>query len=868
MNQPPEDAGKTSASARLEAYRTKRSASETPEPFGHDSVARPGLFVVQKHAARNLHYDLRIEIDGVLRSWAVPKGPSYDPADKRFAVETEDHPIEYADFEGVIPAGNYGAGAMIVWDRGLCVPKIPHLEGLEKGKLLFELKGYKLHGLWTLVKTKGDKQWLMIKERDGWVSDQRVEDMGPESVFSGLTVEELAQGNSRAEEIRRELEAIGAPRRRVDPQGVKVMLAELRREPFSKLGWIFELKYDGYRLLASKARSGSGAPSRRPSARFFFRSGIESTVAFPDLERALRSLPFESLVLDGEVVVLDEEAKPSFERLQKRGRLTRPRDAERAAVQLPAVYYAFDLLGFEDFDLRSLPLSRRKEMLRRVLPQAGPLRYTDHVEERGEDLFHAVRAQGLEGVMAKKIDAPYSAGRSAAWLKLRADRVGDYSVVGFTEPKGGRTGFGGLHLGVMEGPRLVYAGRVGSGFSEAQLVEMRQRLEFDRQPEPSVSGTTSGGTASGGTVPRGAENVWVTPKVVVEVRFTEITESGQLRHPVFLRERTDKRVEDCLRLDMPPTPADLAEDEATTSSESPAPEKRPEVTFTRLEKVFWPDEGYTKGDLIDFYRAVSPWLLRYLDDRPVVLDRYPDGIYGKNFYQKHAPDFAPDWIRKESIWSEEGSQETEYFVCDNPETLLYLGNLGAIPLHVWSSRFATLQAPDWSILDLDAKEAPFADVIEVAKAIYRLCQAIELPCFAKTSGATGMHVLIPLGGTCTYAQSRQLSQVLAQVIAADLKDIATVARTKAVRKGRVYIDALQNGYGKLLVSPFSVRPRVGATVSTPVTWAEVDTGLDPRNFTIKTVPERLRDLDQDPLLPVLTEAPELPRILERLAERL
>ncbi|MEM7355681.1 MAG: DNA polymerase ligase N-terminal domain-containing protein, partial [Acidobacteriota bacterium] len=305
-------AAEKSTGDRLAAYRAKRSAGATPEPLGHDATERPSLFVVQKHAARNLHYDLRIEVEGVLRSWAVPKGPSFDPADKRFAVETEDHPIEYADFEGVIPAGNYGAGAMIVWDRGLCVPKIDHLEGFEKGKLLFELRGYKLRGLWTLVKTKEAKQWLLIKERDGWASDKRVEDLGAESVFSGLTVEELANGSKRAAELRGELQALDAPRSKVDPTNVKVMLAELRREAFSKPGWIFELKYDGYRLLASKEQD---------RVRFFFRSGLESTVAFPDLARALRSLPFDSLLLDGEVVVLDEEAKPSFERLQKRGPL-------------------------------------------------------------------------------------------------------------------------------------------------------------------------------------------------------------------------------------------------------------------------------------------------------------------------------------------------------------------------------------------------------------------------------------------------------------------------------------------------------------------------------------------------------------------
>ncbi len=839
---------------KLAAYRGKRSTGATPEPVGRDGVERPGLFVVQKHAARNLHYDLRIEVDGVLKSWAVPKGPSFDPADKRFAVETEDHPLEYADFEGVIPAGNYGAGAMIVWDRGLCVPKIAHREGFEKGKLLFELRGYKLRGLWTLVKTKGAKEWLLIKERDSLASDQRVDDLGAESVFSGLTVEELRDGSSKAAEIRAELARLGAPEAPVDPGQVKVMLAELSRQTFSRAGWIFELKYDGYRLLAAKgeedaAKRKSRGPRR--GVRFFFRSGIESTVSFPDLARALAALPFESLVLDGEVVVLDDEAKPSFERLQQRGRISRPLDAERAAVMLPATYYAFDCLSFEGFDLRPLPLLERKRLLQRVLPKAGPLRFADHVEERGEDLYAGVRGLGLEGVIGKKADAPYVAGRSPSWLKVRADRTGDYAVVGFTEPKGGRTGFGALHLGELDGPRMVYAGRVGSGFTDAQLAELRPRLEADRRGDPPVSGA----------VPKGAGNVWVEPRMVVEVRYTEATEAGQLRHPVFLRERTDKRVEDCVR--QRPTSPSVSEAEKPAG---PAPPLA--VPFSNLDKVFWPVEGYTKGDLIDYYRAVSPWLLPYLEDRPVVLDRYPDGIDGKNFYQKHVPDHAPDWIRTETIWSEGDGSETEYFLCDNAESLLYLANLGTIPLHVWSSRFETLQAPEWSILDLDAKEAPFAYVVEVARAIHRLCESIELPSFVKTSGATGLHVLIPLGGKCTYAQSRQLAEVLARVVATELKERCTIARAVAKRHGRVYLDYLQNGYGKVLVAPFAARPRPGATVSAPLAWDEVDEGLDPGAFTIKTVPERMERLGDDPLRPVLELEPDLTGILARLAERL
>ncbi len=671
------------------------------------------------------------------------------------------------------------------------------------------------------------------------------------------TAARLEAYRAKAVEIRGELRRLGAPEQPVDPAQVKVMLAELSREPFSRKGWIFELKYDGYRLLAAKGSA--DAPRRRGrrrprsgDARFFLRSGTDQTVSFPDLARALSALPFESLVIDGEVVVLDEDAKPSFERLARRGRISRPLDAEQAAVLLPATYYAFDLLGFGDFDLRPLPLIERKKILKRVLPRAGPLRFADHVEERGEELYAGVRDLGLEGVMGKKADARYAAGRSPYWLKVRADRTGDYVVIGFTPPKGGRTGFGALHLAEFDGPRLVYAGRVGSGFSDAKLKEMRARLDADSRPDPAVAGALAEAKTP--------DDVWVEPKMVIEVRYTEATESGQLRFPVFLRERTDKRVEDCLR-QLPTAPAE-------TAAEPLTPVPRPRVALSNLAKVYWPEEGYTKGDLIDFYRAVSPWLLPYLGDRPIVLDRYPDGIGGKSFYQKHAPDHAPDWIRTETIWSEGDGSETEYFLADDVETLLYLANLGAIPLHVWSSRFQTLQTPDWSILDLDAKEAPFAYVVEVARAIHRLCESIELPCFAKTSGATGLHVLIPLGGKCTYGQSRQLAEVVARLITTELADVCTIARTVAKRKGRVYVDYLQNSYGKVLVAPFAVRPRPGATVSTPLAWDEVTGDLDPGAFTIKTVVPRLERLGEDPLSPVLELEPNLTAILGRLAEKL
>ncbi|MFQ5349091.1 MAG: DNA ligase D [Thermoanaerobaculia bacterium] len=826
---------------RLAAYRAKRRAGATPEPFA-SGTDRPGMFVVQQHAARRRHYDLRLEIGGVLVSWAVPRGPSLDPAEKRLAVATEDHPLEYGDFEGVIPADNYGAGAMIVWDRGRCAHEIDPARGMAEGKLLFELQGYKLRGLWTLVKTSRDpKEWLLIKKPDGAASGLDAEELPPTSVFSGLTVEELSEGNSRAAELRRLLDELGARRRRLRADRVKLTLARLERRPFSRPGWLFELKYDGYRLLAGK-RPLPDQGRRQADVALLYRSGLDATALYPEIARTLRALPYDGLVLDGEAVVLDAEARPNFQRLQQRARLRRRPDIERATIEHPVFLYAFDLLGFEGYDLRNLPLEARKQVLRQALPDAGPIRYADHVVEHGERLFEQALAVGLEGIVAKKADSTYRGGRGGQWLKIRAEKSGDFVVVGWTRPKIGRPGFGALHLAHYRGKELLYVGRVGSGFSEATLNEIHARLEPLRRPTPPFDGP----------VPAGKEHLWAEPELVAEVRYTELTEAGQLRHPVFDRLRDDKPPAECQGDEPPP--------EQPPETEAAAPR----LELTRLEKVFWPAEGYTKGDLIDYYRAVSPVLLPYLRDRPLVLDRYPDGIEGKSFFQKNAPEFAPDWVRTEPVWSEDSDKETRYFVCDDESALVYVANSGAIPLHVWGSRIDSPQAPDWSILDLDAKDAPFAAAVRVAKAIRRLCRAIELPCYVKTSGATGLHVLIPLGGQCTFAQSKQLAGLLAQIVARQLPEEASVARSPRSRQGKVYIDALQNGYGKLLVAPYSVRPLPGAPVSMPLGWREVNGRLDPRRFTIKTASARIRRWKADPVAAVLGGQPDLVTALARL----
>jgi bifunctional non-homologous end joining protein LigD len=457
-------------------------------------------------------------------------------------------------------------------------------------------------------------------------------------------------------------------------------------------------------------------------------------------------------------------------------------------------------------------------------------------------MFRSVRELGLEGVVAKRKGTPYCAGRSRDWVKLRVDRTAEFAIVGFTQADGSRTGFGALHLAFHEAGRFVYVGRAGSGFSEKELRTLRAELEEERTPKPPCSGM----------LPAGRGHVWVAPKRVVEVRFKEITDDGLLRAPVFLRFRDDKSPEDCSR---PGAPAPLHTEERTFEA-------------SNVEKIFWPDDGYTKGDLIGYYRAIAPWLLPYLRGRAVVLTRFPDGIAGKSFFQKDAPDFTPAWIRTVRLRSEEG-RDIDHFVCDDVETLLYVANLASIPLHVYAGRAQSPERADWCVIDLDPKGAPFAWVVRLARAVHDLCEEIGLPTYCKTSGQAGLHVLIPLGGQCTHEQARDLGLLLSNVIERENADVATLVRAPIeARKGKVYLDCLQNGAGKTIASPFSARPVPGATVSMPLRWSEVDGTLDPHRFTLRTAPPRMRKLRSDPMAPVLEQRPDLAAALEKLSTRL
>jgi len=887
------------ASRDLEEYRRKRDPRATPEPFGGPNAAGSSRFVVHKHSARRLHYDLRLQIDGVLKSWAVPKGPSVRAHEKRLAVHVEDHPLEYGSFEGVIPEGNYGAGPSIVWDAGrfeLVKPE-PAREQIERGKLEFELFGFKLRGRWTLARMSGKaKDWLLLKKADAYAGEVEPTERFPASVLSGLTVEELRDGVQRIESLRRRLTELGAPRADIALGGELVMLATLVETPPMQPDWFFEIKHDGVRVLASRADD---------KVELRGRSGQVFTTKYPEVVDALRALPLTRFLLDGEIVALDDEGRSSFQRLQERMGLTRPADVARARAEVPVGMVAFDALGLDGRDLRRLPLETRKECLRLLVPARGVIAYGDHVEGHGAEFLDAAREQRLEGVIAKKRGSPYLARRSRDWLKIKCQLEQEFVIGGYTVPQGTRAHFGALHLGLYERGELVYVSKVGTGFDDKTLVLVSEKLRpLARATSPFAKGT-----------PAGRGHHWVEPRLVCRVRFTEWTRDGGIRQPSFLGLLDDKRPEDCVRspLSAPeaggagaaggvPGPrgaralprgggAPFGRASSDDGSRERVPSTMPAesrgqplrgarggeeprgagvgertVNVTNPRKVFWPEEGYTKSDLIEYYDAVAPWLLPYLEDRPLVLTRYPDGIKGKSFFQKDAPEWIPSWVQTARIHAHDVGRDIDYFIVNDRESLRYVVNLGTIPLHLWSARLSGLDHPDWLVLDLDPKGAPFTDVVKVARALHKILDELELPSYVKTSGATGLHILLPLGARYDHEIVRTFARLVAVMGVEAEPAISTIARPLHSRGGKVYIDFGQNGRGQTIVAPFSARPLPGAPVSCPLRWDEVNARLDPSRFTIKTAPPRFAQ-QGDPLAPVLAGHVDVAAALRKLERR-
>jgi bifunctional non-homologous end joining protein LigD len=835
----------------LQVYKRKRTFSKTPEPEGKKTRGGGSLrFVVQKHDASHLHYDFRLEMEGVLKSWAIPKGPSLNPGDKRLAMMVEDHPLEYRTFEGRIPEGNYGAGSVIVWDEGTYEPlegggEEELKKGLEKGDLKFILHGKKLKGAYALVKIKNSRDkknnaWLLIKKKDEFASTDDVTSQDA-SVKSGKTLEQIGipENNKKIKKKKISLpESLKGPM----PHHIKPMLATLADEPFDGEDWFFEIKWDGYRTIAEVSGK---------NVELYSRNQISFNEHFPDIAAALREIGHD-VVLDGEVVALDEKGRGSFQLLQN---YLKTRNGTLR-------YYVFDLLYIDGYDIRELPLEERKKILSEIIDETDLIKISGHVERNGKEFFEAAKKQGLEGIIAKNRNSPYRTGaRSKDWLKIKTHMRQEAVIGGFTEPRGSRKQFGALVLGVYDGKDLNYIGHTGGGFDERKLKDVHARLKKLAIKESPFK-----------TPPKtNAPVTWVKPELVSEVSFQEWTSDGRMRQPIFEGVREDKDPREVKR-ERPVESYDTNGKATgkffggqTTKKESETKVRINGKTLilTNLDKVYWPEEGYTKGDLIEYYRRISPIILPYLKDRPESLHRHPNGIQGESFFQKDVDHQPPSWVKTVPIFSESNDKVINYLVCQNEATLVYMANLGCIELNPWNSRIKKLDYPDFLIIDLDPENISFEHVIEAAQVVHKMLDSAKIPNYCKTSGASGLHICIPLGANYTYDQTKDFAHAIALMAHERLPMTTSVERSPSKRQKKVYLDYLQNRRGQTLAAPYSLRPQPGAPVSTPLDWREVKKDLDPRKWNIKTIHARIAKIG-DIWKPVLGKGIDLGKSIANL----
>jgi bifunctional non-homologous end joining protein LigD len=832
----------------LEDYKKKRDFSKTPEPPAEVRPVGGSSYCIQKHAASRLHYDFRLELDGVLLSWAVPKGPSFDPRDKRLAMHVEDHPVEYGSFEGVIPEGEYGAGTVVLWDHGTWTPVIDPRVGMKKGELKFELHGEKLSGKWALVKIKGDdpKAWLLVKDKDEHsrpADELDIVSARPESVSSGRGLAEVAAERDHLWHSK----SVGADGK-VNPGGPaegdgggRLRLADLegatrgplpRTQPLALAmivetppegdEWLHEIKHDGYRIVA-RIEEGE--------VRLVSRNGKDWTKEFPQVARAVGRLPAGTALLDGEVAAVLPNGATSFQALQRR--------ADAAA---PLVYFAFDLLHLDGWDLRAVRLEGRKEVLRRLLETApATLRFSDHVRGQGPAFFEKAREAGLEGVVSKRADAPYREGRGGDWRKAKCRLSQEVVIGGWTLPSNGLPSIGALHVGFYEDGQLVYAGKVGSGFSERLLEDLLRRLEArkrDTSPFASVPAEMK----------RGAH--WVEPDLVAQVEFTEWTDEGRMRQPVFLGLREDRDPRHVVR-ERPGTvegggvdtvaagrPWEALRRHATRTRAASGEEivELLGVRLTHPDRIYYPDLGFTKLDLALYYVTIADAVLSYLEGRPLTLVRCPDGIGGETFYQKKAGFWTPPQIKRFAV---SGKAEEHLFV-DSVPGLVALAQAGILEIHPWNSRVAHLEQPDQVIFDLDPDESlPFSRVTAAARRVRALLSERGLESFVKTTGGKGLHVCVPLVPERGWEELEEFTRAVAQRLARDEPQTFTANLAKAQRKGKVFVDYLRNVRGANAVGVYSTRAKEGAPVSVPVDWDELDRLSGPKDFTVAEVPLRL-----------------------------
>jgi len=804
----------------LETYQSMRDFDATPEPKGRKrKSAGDPVFVIQKHDATRLHYDLRLEMDGVLKSWAVTRGPSLVPGEKRLAVHVEDHPMDYGSFEGTIPAGQYGAGTVIVWDRGTWTPVFDAAKGYAKGHLEFELKGEKLTGRWHLIRMRGKprekrENWLLIKGEDSGARDETAPDIlveRPESVKTGRLIEEVAGKSTPKARARKASPKPAAAM----PEFLPPMLASLVKATPSDDRWLHEIKFDGYRIQAHL---------KDGKVRLFTRSGRDWTDRFGDsLARALAALPAEQAILDGEVVVEVAGRSSDFSALQvdlSEGRSDR------------MLYYVFDLLHLNGHDLTPLPLVERKRLLATLVAKAAdPIRLSDHLDDRGEIVLRHACRMGLEGVVSKLRDSPYRAGRGQAWVKSKCSARQEFVIGGFVPSAASPRAIGSLVMSVFRGDKLHHVGRVGTGFSAAVaegLMTRLKALETGKSPfDPPLKGVEKRGVR------------YVRPELVAEVDFRAWTADGNLRHATFRGLREDKEASEVTGEGRPsPAPEDA---EATPTD--PPPARR--IKLTHPDRVYWPKEGITKAELADYYTAVWSWIAPHVIGRPLALLRCPDGIGGQQFFQKH------EWKGMNAailrVQDPAEPKDAPSLAIATLDGLIALVQSAALEIHPWGSTLKDWERPDRIVIDLDPGEGiAWADLVAAATDVRQRLEAVGLAAFAKTSGGKGLHVVAPLQPRADWPAVKTFCRDLAQAMASDDPSRYVATFTKSKRRGKILVDYLRNQRGATAVAAYSTRARPGAQVSAPVTWDELAAGAGPADFTVRTMPVRLQSLRRDP----------------------
>jgi bifunctional non-homologous end joining protein LigD len=871
----------------LETYVAKRDFTKTAEPKAGKSKDKDQLlFVIQKHDASHLHYDFRLEMNGVLKSWAVPKGPSTDPKVKRLAMMVEDHPFDYRTFEGIIPEGQYGGGTVIVWDEGTYEP-IEKIQGkreqekhllkqLKSGSLKIKLRGEKLHGEFALVKTHGmgDNAWLLIKHNDEYASAKDITELD-KSVVSGKTIETMEQTSEKvwksgraqsieqpkkvakkkviaepAEEIgkAKEIDASAilkqAPKSRI-PTGVKPMLATLVDDPFDDPDWLYEVKWDGYRALGFVNKG---------EVNLLSRNNKTFNEKFYPIHQLMEKWDINAVV-DGEIIVLNDKGLSNFGDLQN----------WRSEADGELVYYIFDLLWYDGKNLMGLPLNERQAILKEILPTNDDrVRLSKVFNANGIDFFNAAERMGLEGIIAKKANSTYSPDlRSKEWRKIKVHKRQEVVIGGFTKNEDTAKQFSSLLLGVYENGALQYVGKVGTGFSDKVQKEMMAQFKpliTDKNPFGTVPDINKPSRFRPN--PPRAKATWLKPELVCEVAYGEVTSDGVFRHPSFQGMRIDKKAKEVVRETAVDTTETVeateapAQDTHATAITPPKSKERKtllnpkdetqvrkvcghDLKFTNLSKIYWPEDKVTKRDMFNYYYQVGEFIMPYLKDRPMSLNRFPGGIHGPSFYQKDVKGKAPDWVKTFPYTTSEGEHK-EYLVGTDEASLLWMASLGCIEMNPWFSRAQSPDNPDYCVIDLDPDKNTFDQVIEAAQEVKKVLDAIDVPSYCKTSGSTGMHIYIPLGAKYDYDQSQMFARIIVNIVHKQIPDYTSLERMVAKRNGKMYLDFLQNRPGATIAGPYSLRPKIGATVSMPLHWDEVKPGLTMKHFTIFNSIDRVR----------------------------